>query len=368
MKRIFKMIAILLAGIGFVACSNKWEEEERPVHIEREGIPVRLKLDGESTTGETLRYNFYIFRKAAQDADYAFEQMLALKAGEATSVKFMNQDLKVYSYRFLFTATVDKRPEISVVPKSGARLTKGMAWKEITLKAIEDSLTLDNYYTVVDKTGDEILGAEKIEGILGRLVGRFLFDFYRVGKLGLEEPMDIVSPQVTSVLDRVFRIDILYSGLTKSLQFNDIVGVEPVSPLEGSFTQQIELKGENPFLVEIPQPEKGLEAAGVNTKGSVRIQGIYGLPSDDSVKVTMVFHYYDTTPKCENNHGTEPHKTDCYVTKKVTLNLFKAAIIPGLPVKADHFTLNRSGLPCDRIIDIKQQGNLAIDINWDNIK
>lgn len=357
-----RWIIWLVAVVVLSGCSDKLEDD-KPMRPSATGdIPVLIGTS--ENVGTELQYAAYVFHKAPSDADYVFEQEILLQGDGTDKLKFANQDLVQYDYRFLFTATPLNRPEIVVTANNKAKLSGGENWTDVIVLAQEDSLTIDNYYDILDKTGKEILKEGSIDGVLTRLVGQVLFDFSKIGT-DINNPVDITDATVTSVFDRVYQIDATYTGLSRSVGFgSDLTprGIEQSLTV----TRIIYPEMNAHFGVSIPQQNNGLDIAASGKKGSVRLYGACALPTSASVKVTLVFHYYDTTPVCENSHGDVPHIKSCYTQKELRLNLSDWDKSTGLTLLPDYYTLNRAGIHCNRIIDIATTTGLTLDAIWKN--
>lgn len=355
---------ILVCGLVsmLAACSDQWEGEGEE-KAGSEGMPVVFSIESRAVD-DGLQYEMYVFRKSTEEPDYRYERTLSLNASGQDTIRLMNSDLQHYSYRFLFTATPRKRPEITVKGKGETVLGNSSEWGEISITAVEDSLTAENYYGILDRQGTELLETGKIDGILTRLVGQFVFDFSKIGT-DIDNPVDInTDKSVTSVLDRVYRIDILYRGLSKGVSLGtDLIP----SSVERSTTilRSVFLQMDANLGIPVPQTERGLEIAASQVKGSARILGAYALPSSD-VSVELYFYYYDTTPICENNHGSTPHGLSCYKNRNLSLKLTDKSSGTGLSILPDHYTLNRAGIHCDRIIDIGTTTGITVDTKWKN--
>lgn len=239
-KGVFRMLIVGWAAVWFTACSDRWEGEGKST-TGIQGMPVDLSIDSRTVAGG-LKYDLYVFRKEIAGSDYLLEQVLPLKADGQDRLRLMNDDLQNHTYRFLFLATPGNGPEIAVKSKDGTEVTAGLtAWPDLTVVAEKDSLTAGNYHGILDRDGAELLKTGGIDGVLTRLTGQFMFEFYRVGPDGISTPTDIVSPDVLSVLDRVYRIDLSYTGLTQTVCFGTGNMPEAVSPADGSAIRHISL-------------------------------------------------------------------------------------------------------------------------------
>lgn len=178
--------------------------------------------------------------------------------------------------------------------------------------------------------------------------------------------MDIVSGNVTSVLDRVFKVDIEYTGLTQNIVFGESNKITDKDIWTNKYTQTHYFDTDAGLKVSVPQPDNGLENSSVTAAGSARVKGIYCLPSAQKVRIKYTFHYYDTALACGNAHAGE-HTSDCYEQKTLTLNLPQDVTgVTLLSVLPNHYTLNKGGIRFDRIIDVG--ANLAFEFNteWKN--
>lgn len=360
-REIFRLLLICWMAASAAACSDNWESGDEG-GLPEAGVPVALKIGGRATP-EGLQYSLYVFRKGETDTDYLLDQTLSLQAEGQDRIRLMNDDLRKYTYRFLFVATPQAKPEIAVKGKDGNEAVAGSTtWTDLRIIAVTDSLTAENYSGILDREGTALLKSGSIDGELTRLVGQLVFEFYRVGPDGTGTPVEIVSPDVLSVLDRVYRIDLSYTGLTQAVRFGTGNMPEAVSPAEGTAARHISLQTDGDLRVSVPQ---GVTEA-LPVRGGVRFKGEYALPANGNVRAELVFHYYDTTPICENNHGTTPHTDACYTLKELRLNIADWNNGIGLTVLPDYYTLNRAGIHCNRIIDIATTTGVTLDTKWKN--
>ncbi len=361
---IFRIIFFLGCGIMGIACSDSWTGKKEGG--DTDGYPVLLELKGRGAS-DNLIYELCIFRKLPADPDYLLDTSLVLQGNGQDRLRLMNDDLKNYDYRFLFIATPGNRPEIGISGKNGQMpLPEKSTWADTRIIVQQDSLTLDNYYAILDKQGKELWDNGEIEGILTRLVGQMVFDFYKINELNVPVDVDpLTADSVVSVFDRVYQIDITYTGLATAIGFPE--ETLPVGMMEqGTVVRHIYPRQDERFRVSIPQPENHLYATAFGVKGSARILGDCFLPADKTVRVNMVFHYFDTTPVCENWHGDAPHTKDCYSKAQIALNLPAVTASSGLKILPDCFTRNKGGIYCNRIIDIPHTTGITIDVDWKN--
>lgn len=356
-----QIIFFLIAGFTLFSCSNEAEDD----------IDVRNNANGDTEIFATLgtqalpsglQCNMYIFYKSQSDTDYLFKEVKALNGNDR--IKFMNKDLLNKSYRFLFVATSAGAPEVDVTNKSNNPLDTSDKWSDVLITSEEQLISADNYAGVLDKTGDEIMNQGSINGVLTRMVGQIVLDIFRINT-SIKEPMDIVSPDVTSVLDRVYKIEVEYTGMTKDVTFGPTNNLVDNNKWTNKLTQTFNITTDSDLKVSVEQNNKnGLEISPVNKSGSARIKGIYCLPSTENIRVKLTFHYYDTTPACGNSDGGV-HSTDCYDKRTLVLNLPQDQTDAKLlSVYPNYFTLNKAGIRYDRIIDLELNSSISFETEW----
>lgn len=371
--KIQNIIPIMLCfamSIFFVSCSN--EPENKKANNIEDGLPISLKI-GTQNNQTSLECMMYVFEKSAPADPYLFKNAIELNP-TVTTVKLYNHEIEGKYFRFLFLATPEERTELAVFNEQGNAITEGLEWENVLIKMMQDSISDNNYYGILDKTGDEILDEGNINGLLSRLVGHVVFDFYRLGEdMDINNPVDITTDAIASVLDRVYRIDIEYSNPTRGIMFNtdktiaqeiketdDVVSITTIP----QFLNTGKLK----YGVSVPQAAIGLEAHESGAKGAVRIKGSCSLPATDNMKVTLTFHYYDTTSRPACGEGDEySFDPDCYVAKELKLYYPKNNNeMNFLTVKPNHYTVNKAGLVQNRIIDLGINGTFIMHTDWDN--
>lgn len=355
---IIRQISLLLLCAGLFSCSNDEnilklnEPQESTVSatVENLNLPANLKCD------------MYIFWKPSGNADYTFKENYTL-AGTQSRMKFMNNELVNKDYRFLFVATSKITPEINVTALDGNALSTNDKWTDVLISANDILISADNYSGILDKNGDYILNGGSIDGVLTRMVGQMVLDIFRVNG-SIKDPMNIISDNVTSVLDRVFKVETEYEGITQSVVFDNSKKIHDKKTWQDKHTQTLLFTTDNNLKVSVPQINNGLETSPVGMSGSARIKGIYCLPSTENIRVKLTFHYYDTTPTCGNSHGNV-HNESCFDQRKLILNLpqdeTEATL---LSVKPDYFTVNKAGIRFDRIIDLKMESSIAFETDW----
>ncbi|MDU1891668.1 MAG: DUF5031 domain-containing protein [Dysgonomonas sp.] len=341
-NKYIQRIIFFFASICLVACSNNaYEEDSNDIVDITNGIPIITTLNSKALP-ENLQCTMYIFWKNTSDAEnqYALKETKILDKTEPNKLKFMNNELVDKTYRFLFIATPSDEAEIALLKTDGNSLQQGDKWNNVMIESAGIMISADNYQGFVDKTGDEILNGKTINCTLTRLVGQVIFDIYKVLKEeGVTTSQNVELPHF-SVLDRVFKIEIEYSNITKSATYssNSIIHRDV---WDNSYKQTIEPKlfeNENHwfrnFKVDMAEPIENLTFS-EEKLGSAHIKGIYCMPAKENLKIKMTFHYYDTTPLCD---GTEHiHSKNCYTYKDAYNNIKFTLPICG---KTEHTHLN----------------------------
>jgi len=277
----------------------------------------------------------------------------------------MNNELKDKDYRFLFVATSATDPEITVTNLNHNTLNTSDVWSDVLISANDLLLSSDNYSGILDKTGEEILKKGSINGILTRMVGQIVLDIFRISG-NINYPMDIVSGNVSSVLDRVFKVEVEYQGITRDIVFGGSNNMLDNNKWPDKYTKTHLFETDGELKVIVPQEDNDLELPPSGKNGSARIKGMYCLPSNKNMRLKFTFHYYDTTPACGDiNHAA--HTTDCYDNRTLVLNLPQdeedATLLSVFP---NYFTVNKAGIRLDRIIDLTQPGLFELATIWAN--
>ncbi len=359
MKRdyLYRIFGILFLLPFSVACGLEAQEEIVPGN---ELHSTELRLNG-ALPVSGLQSPLYLFRRAAGTQDgYVFSRSYASVA-DGETFKFPLAELKAYDYRFLMVAQPGDAQWLSLAAADGMPLNQGVAWEDLRLKCDTAAAASDGYGGFTDMRGEEILLGGNIRLTLTRIAGQMLFDIFRTGG-SLSQPESVVSPDVKSVIDRVARIEISYENPTTALRFDENGILIPAAYASEPLSQSI-LPQMTDFKVSLPQTDKGLGVYDDALLGSLRMEGVFLLPSDSKLRVKLLFTYYDTTPACGNGH-TDSHSAACFAQRQVTLALPAADVETGLPVAADWFTVNRVGLRCDRIIDIPVEGGIETNFDW----
>lgn len=352
----YRIWSLACLTLFFASCESDATTQTDPVGQNQ----TVLRLEGIHTAPE-LATPLYLFRRPAGTVqEYVLDtRYVMIRDGQI--LKLPVADLNSFDYRFLMIAQPADGECISLTNASGSPYTAGDGWSDLRMVSRTGEAAAEAYYGFTDRTGAELLAGGNIRMTLGRIAGRVRFDCFRIGA-SLAEPAGVVSPKVESVLDRVERIEITYENPTTALRFgadNTLVAAETASrPLVETVRPDL-----TDFKVALPQPGNGLGLFDPSLRGSLRLEGPYLLPSDSELRITMVFHYYDTTPSCGSDHQG-PHTVDCFELRQVTLRLPAADAANGLPVASDCYTVSRAGLRCDRIIDVALGGTIQTDFDW----
>lgn len=363
MKTMNYLLTLLLwtaTTIGAISCS---EEHVDPVvpPVTQAGIPFALSIGSNAPQSGNLAYALYIFSRSGNTDSYLLDSIIPA-LNTSTRLKFANKSLSERNYRFLFTACPTDTSGIEIIHSNPhASLQQGTPWENILLVARSSRLSLHNYYKVLDLPGQEILALDSIQGLLTRIVGQMVYQFFKIGT-DINDIQPIDDPNVTSVFDRIYKTEIRYEGFTSALSFDASglpqPGVSPsatVSPLYQTITPELNAQ----FGVSLPQIPLDTLDGGKSQGG--KIGGLYLFPNTSQLQTTLIFHYYDTTPKCRQDHV---HVSTCYEEKTLELRLPSTSAAAGLPIRADAFTINKAGIRCNRMIDIGTAHNIEINTEW----
>ena len=316
------VLGVLIMGIALFACSNdskdgsplSMEEDEIPVFIDIKNTPLPDKLD----------CKLYVFSKASSASGYSLDTDYTMTSSQVR-VKLTNKDLIESQFRFLFVATYVDDPQVSVLAKDGSSLARGDMWDDLMIRANTSVMADSSYYAVLDKSGSDILATGNIQATLTRLVGQMMFDIYKVGPETNEDQAVNIAPGYYSVLDRVYKIEIAYSGRTKDIVFDTDNHPVHYSVWDEEYVQTIEpqlILKDSIFdmVIDTTRSIPDLTLS-VLAQGSASVSGIYCMPSNENMEVRMTFYYYDTTPVCGETH--EVHAETCFPKTSIVLNLPK---------------------------------------------
>lgn len=352
--------SLFCVSLGFISCSDTENDGGKEGRGES-SVPLTLRSEGTSSE-QALACYVYIFSQTGNSGGYSFEKMIQPAIGGETPLSLETTGGR--AYRFLFVATPEEAPEMALSTRADAPVATGTPWEDIVLLEGTAPLSVDNYYGITEMTGPEIAAAGKVEGHLTRLTGQVLFDFYKAGPGGVEDPVAIDPTKAQSVFDRIYQVDITYTGQAAGVAFGEGNRLEPVYKENNSSKQTLHFALTPGLGVGIPQPENGL-GAHPSAAGGVRLQGACFLPTDTELRVSMAFHYYDPLPVCgiTGSAAEHLHTIDCYIQKEVELNL-PALSADGLSIRPDYFTVHKAALPCDRVIDIPHESGINIQTSW----
>ncbi len=354
-------LAALPGGL-FHSCTES--QQDIPDGVDsKSGIVLRTSVR-EETPYIGLLTKLYIFTN--DGTGYQLSDSVPQVISGTTRLKMSYADLNKNDYRFLFVATPQSKPEICVKRSDDASFAFGTRWDKVVVAMQGDSLSVDNYYGITDLSGTEVMRLTSIEGELTRLVGQMVFCFYKTGPGGVKDPVAVDDKTVKSVLDRIFSLDITYEGIPLQVGFDGENKPFPVASLSKTVKHTIRFsQTEDSLRVILPQAGVPVEVADSIPGGAI-VKGTCLLPSRQGVRVSMVFHYYDTTPICENADATHQHVASCYMPGTVSLRLPKSEESPGLNVLPDYFTISNAGLPCNRIIDVLHSSVIDVDMVWND--
>lgn len=353
-------LATLLGGLSY-SCTEPQQTESDWADNKPE---ISLRMDfREGDSGNGLLTKLYVFSNDGTGG-YRLSDSLPQIISSSTRLKISMADLNSKNYRFLFIATPESEPEIQVKCTNNSSFPFGSEWERVAIEMSKDSLSVDNFYGIKDLTGREILQAGTIQGELTRLVGQMVFCFYKVGPGGVSEPVPVTDQSVSSVMDRISSIDITYEGAPRRITFDSDNHPMILTGSEVTLNHTVHFSlGADGQKVALPQAGAPVEVSDSIVGGAI-VKGTCLLPSRQGVRVSMIFHYYDTTPICGHTENGHTHGTDCYTPRTLSLHLPKNTEAPGLDVLPDHFTINNAGLPCNRIIDVLHTSGFDIITEW----
>lgn len=355
----FGILLYLTAILGVFSCSSE-EESPEDQFVEEVDKSFSYAFAREITSATPLRYTLYIFSRQQETEKYRLDSILPV-LGASSRLKFSNQDLNERSYRFLFVATPSGTREIEVAHSNPAGvLNKGIAWDQICLRTCTQILSIDNYYDVVDMDGNAILATDSICGHLTRCVGQMVFRFSKIGS-SINDIRPIDDPAVTSIFDRVYDIEVKYEGCASGVLFADNGDLVPMDNTGESISETQHIVPVLNTRLGISLPQLPLDMIDGNISNGGLIMGLCLLPVRENVQVAIVFHYYDTTPKCGEVHV---HNFDCYDQRFIQLNIPSPTGNLGLSIEADAYTISKAGIRCNRLIDIKTNHGIEINTDW----
>jgi len=355
-----QMIAFLIGCIGLFSCSQADDYNDYPENKLPGSLPISVRAETmDLPVG--MQTTVYVFGKSSGDTDYIVKNIILLGDETVKSHPYIESDWSDEFYRFLFVATSETEENLEVVNAANASLAMNDAWLDLRIKADVADVSGDLYYDIVDMTNAQIKADNSsIDGDLTRMVGQMVLEIYRTDQTS-KLPMDIVSSKIASVLDRVYQIEIDYTGLTSEIRFDD-AGTPVEVAYNGIAKSVTDIIQGDTLQVSVSDNDK-LELAVAGVAGSVRIKDLFCLPSSDKIKMKATFHYYDTTPTCEDmDHA---HTKECYTKKALELNLPQNnQELEYLSVQPNYYTLNKAGIWLDRIIDLEIISDFSFDTAW----
>ncbi|MCA6030954.1 DUF5031 domain-containing protein [Bacteroides thetaiotaomicron] len=338
--------------------------ESQPEIAEREESKLEILFQTsflQEDSGNCLLTKLYVFGKD-NTGSYRLTDSLSQIVSGSTRLKMNLADLNKYDYRFLFVATPELKPEIQAETIDHSPFTFGTEWEKAVIEMVADSMSVNNYYGITDLSGYEILQSKTIEGKLTRLVGQMVFCFYKVGLGGIKDPVAVNDPKIASVFDRISSIEITYEDVARQVTFDATNHPVAVPGSKHVLNHTIRFsQSEKEQKVILPQPENSVEVADSIPGGGI-LKGTCLLPSKQRVRVSMIFHYYDTTPICQ-----EPihiHAAACYTPMTLLLCLPKVTESQGLDILPDHFTINNAAFSCNRVIDVRHTSGIDVNTTW----
>lgn len=353
------VVLILLLCLASFACTDDIDPQPGDAD-KKEGLPVTLDLKSENNV-PGLKYKVYIFEQPSGGLDYGWLDTLSLSPTDDSVLPFIPTSDALY--RFLFVATPTEKPEISIADLNGKEPTSGTKWQDIIISSTNQPLSTENYYGIVQQTGDGILNAGKVNGELKRLVGQMVFLFYKADPEEVKTPIDVDPNRALSVFDRVSSIKATYSKYPYAVTFGTDTMLKPLyreNKNKQPLIQTWEVTLDEQLQAPMPQTANHLETVdGIG--GSVKMTGYCFYPCNNQIVVNMKFKYYDTLPICGQ---TEPHTPECYKENELDLEL-KPENKTGLSIRNGYFTVNRGAITLDRVIDIHHESELNVTTKWD---
>ena len=365
-----KQIALLgvaaLCGSFFLSCTEETQQDMPEWAGNQLGILCRTALKGEVLDSDMLTKMYVFGRKDGRE--YQLLDSLSRVGSGFIKPDRNFEESGSTDYRFLFVSTPAKKTELQVKCIDNSSFTVGSKWEHMAIEMSVDSLSVDNYYGIRDISGIELAQTDTIKVELTRLVGQMVFCFYKVGPKGINDTITVDDPKVASVFDRVSSIDLKYEGVPRQVKFDTNNKPIPVSGSETKLCQVVRFRPDEELKVDLSK-ESGAVETDVSIPDGAILKGTCLLPSQNSVRVSMIFHYYDTTPICGSVDSSHKHGVACYKQQSISLHLPKEQELSGLSVIPDNFTVNKAGVPCSRIIDVRHTSGLEINTEWkDSLK
>ncbi len=364
-KSIQQLLLICIGSLFFLSCSEDMGDNNPVIGggITESSLKINLK---QGTLPTNLRCVMYIFSKEYVSDSYLLKDSIHLDETHSRTMPFIVNNWSSPYYRFLFIALPSENAGIALSNHTNSDLTREVdIWENVRVTATDvKSISGDCYFGVLDRTSTEISDSLQISGKIKRMVGQMALDIYRVDDS--KTPMAIDVDTVSTVLDRVYQIDFEYEGLTDQISF-DASG-EPVwnSVVATNADTSIVVQLADSLYAKI-EDNDFLELSGEGVNGSVRIKGLYCLPSENNLKMKVTFHYYDTTTRCGNPDHEHTIENGCFPQKSLTLNLPQNSNEKDyLSVLSNYYTVNKAGIWLNRIIDLKYNASFELNTVWSN--
>lgn len=352
MNNSYFLYGIILQFFFITACTDAEMHEERN-RSDNTLIHFTYNTKGNIGPSENSELMLYIFsRNEDHNSDYFLDSIILL--GKAySSIKFSYDRLRLSDYRFLFVKTpLSPGPEISVVDLNNhLPPKKNCTWQNISIALNTYDLSLNNYFAIQDYTNNQLFHLDTLEVNLKRLVGQVLFNF------PISNSVNNKSLSTSSVFDRIYKIEINYSGFGKNVCFTPDKQLQGISINEVN-KQTIIPELTSSFRTILPQTYLDTLAGGLI---GGQIKGKCFLPIQDKLLIEMIFYYYDTTPCCGIEHI---HQTNCFQLKTICLQIPVSSSENGLSVYPDTYTVNTAKIRSKRLIDILFDSGMELDLDW----
>lgn len=361
MKRniIPSVVWFLGALISLSACSKEQVQPEGGIIT---GPAFDLGVRG-GDSDLPLLYVCYAFRSDNGTDDFElYDRIDPLVSG--SELPWASDDMAGYRFRLFFTAFPDGHRPFTVVNSAGEAVAAGNSWNGIKIEGASFDPPKHCYFGVLNIDGDDLIARQTVNCTLERLVGGMVFDFFKVDAGGPSRTPIAVDPEAaTTVMDRVKRIEVNYTGLNKNLVFDDNFKLVATPATDTDTTQVIEPALSGSLAVALPQPDGSALTGYENAPGgAVRLNGFYMFPAEN-VKVKITATYFDPTPICGLKDHT--HDAGCFDgTRTVILNIPAGENTVPMPVLSNAITRNKAMIRCDRIIDIPVGSGVGFHVEW----
>lgn len=211
---------LLFALLALGACSSEHEKEIEQQQPEgRTAVSLSVATKGEAPSEKILTNKTYVYRKGPGDSDFLLTQILDLGEEKTQVFDFANDYLTAdYEYRFLSYIRFDykyrgdyhnfdvyyfenwsylKDGELKDLSDNG----EGSAWNDLRIRfsnfgylymkdGHHPSLSLNEYYSVVDKNGLSIKNNREIAPELTGMLGRFAIEIFKSSDGSIDNPIE----------------------------------------------------------------------------------------------------------------------------------------------------------------------------------